>query len=84
MGSPERRPRSLRGRRWFLRGVLIVFDLMDALYIHQGSYISIFKSLPSWKVFLTLGFSKASPKESNRTLVVPERIFGGVRYNGCP
>ena len=34
----------------FLRGVLLVFDMVDVPRIHQGSYISIFKSLPSWEV----------------------------------
>jgi hypothetical protein len=28
----------------------MVFDIMDAPWIHQGSYVSIFRSLPSWKV----------------------------------
>ena len=41
---------SLRGRWRFLRGVLMAFDIVDASRIHQGSYISIFKSLPPWKV----------------------------------
>jgi hypothetical protein len=50
LGSPERHPRSLRGRCWFLRGVLEVFDIRDAPRIHQGSYKPIFRSLPSWKV----------------------------------
>ena len=46
---------SLRGRWRFLRGVLVDFDMVDALRMHQGSYISIFKSLPSWKVDQLLG-----------------------------
>ena len=43
-------PWSLRGRSRFLRGVLVVFDMVDVSRIHQGSYISIFSSLPSWEV----------------------------------
>ena len=41
---------SLRGRWWFLTGVLVAFDMVDVPRIHQGSYVSIFKSLPSWEV----------------------------------
>jgi hypothetical protein len=55
LGSPECHPRSLRGCWRFLRGVLVVFDIMDAPRIHQGSYVSIFTSLPSWKVVKLLG-----------------------------
>jgi hypothetical protein len=35
LGSPERNPRSLRGRWSFLRGVLVVFDIRDVPRIHQ-------------------------------------------------
>ena len=28
---------------------MVVFDIKDVPRIHQGSYISIFRSLPSWK-----------------------------------
>jgi hypothetical protein len=55
LGSPECHPRSLRGRWRFLRGVSVVFDKMDALRIHQGRHVSIFRSLPSWKVVQLLG-----------------------------
>ena len=48
--SPERHPRSLRGRWRFQRGVLVVFDIRDVPGIHQGSYVSIFRSLLSRKV----------------------------------
>ena len=41
---------SLRGRWRFLTGVLVVFYMVDVSWIHQGSYISIFKSLPAWEV----------------------------------
>ena len=51
---------SIRGCWRFLRGVLVVFDMVDAPRIHQGSYISIFKSLPSWKVLHLLCVSRAS------------------------
>ena len=39
----------------FLRGVLVVFDIMNAPRIHKGSYVLIFTSLPSWKVVQLLG-----------------------------
>ena len=55
LGSPERHPRSLRGRWRFLRGVLVVFDIRDAPRIHKGSYVSIFRSLHSWKLVQLLG-----------------------------
>ena len=52
---------SLR-RRWrFLTGVLVVFDMGDAPRIHQGSYISISKSLPFWKVVYLLGSPQRHP-----------------------
>ena len=51
---------SLRGRWRFLRGVLVVFDMVDVPRIHQGSYISIFKSLPSREVLHLLCVSRAS------------------------
>ena len=51
---------SLRGRWRFLRGVLVVFDMVDVSRIHQGSYISIFKSLPAWEVLHLLCVSRAS------------------------
>ena len=41
-------PLSLWGCWRFLRGVLVVFDMVDVSRIHQGSYISIFRSLPAW------------------------------------
>ena len=50
LGSPERHPRSLRGQWWLLRGVWVVFDIMNIHNIHQGRYVSIFRSLPSWEV----------------------------------
>jgi hypothetical protein len=74
----QRHPRSLRGSWRFLRGVLVVFDIMDVPRIHKGSYVSIFTSLHSWEVvYLTAGFCRASSKESKRTLEVPERSLGG-------
>jgi hypothetical protein len=33
---------------------------------------------------LTTGFSRASSKESERTLEVPERSLGGFSHMGCP
>ena len=56
----------------------MVFDIMDVPNIHQGSYVSIFRSLPSFLGSgLTNGFSRASSKESKRMLEVPERSLGG-------
>ena len=52
---------SLRGRWRFLRGVLVVFEMVDASRIHPGSYISIFKFLPSWKVVQLLGSPERHP-----------------------
>ena len=51
---------SLRGRWRFLRGVLVVFEMVDASRIHPGSYISIFKSLPSSEVLHLPCVSRAS------------------------
>ena len=61
LGSPERHPRSLRGHWRFLRGVLVVFDIMDVPRIHKGSYVSIFRFLPSWKVVKLLGSPEHHP-----------------------
>ena len=52
---------SLRGLWRFLRGVLVVFEMVDASSIHPGSYISIFKFLPSWKVVQLLGSPERHP-----------------------
>ena len=51
---------SLRGRWRFLRKVLVVFEMVDAPRIHPGSYILIFKFLPSWKGVQLLCVSRAS------------------------
>jgi hypothetical protein len=53
--SSKCHPWGLRGRWWFLRGFLVVFDIMDASRIHQGSCISIFNSIPAWEVLQLLG-----------------------------
>jgi hypothetical protein len=58
--SSKCHPWSLRGRWWFLRGFLTVFDIMDASRIHQGSCISIFISIPSWEMLHLLCVSRAS------------------------
>ena len=58
----------------------MVFEMVDASSIHPGSYISIFKFLPSWKVVQLLGSPErlqVSSLESMRTLEVPKRNFGG-------
>ena len=51
---------SLRGCWRFLRGVLVVFDMVDVLRILQGSCISIFRSLPVWEVVNLQCVSRAS------------------------
>jgi hypothetical protein len=66
LGSPERHQRSLRGRWRFLRGVLVVFDISDVPRIHQGSYVYIFTSLPSWKVVKLLGSPEGHPRSLSR------------------
>ena len=53
-------PMCLRGRWRFLRGVLVVFEMLDTTRIHQGSCISIFKSF-SWKVVHLLGSPDRDP-----------------------
>ena len=53
---------SLSGRWRFLRGVLVVFQMVDASRIHPGSYLSIFKFLPSWKVVQLLGSLERHPR----------------------
>jgi len=52
---------SLRGRWRFLRGVLVDFEMVDALRTHPGRFISNFKSLPSWKVVQLLGSPECHP-----------------------
>jgi hypothetical protein len=47
--------RNLRGCWRFLRGVLVVFDISDVPWIHQGSYLSMFRFLPSWEMVKLLG-----------------------------
>ena len=60
LDSPGHHPCSLKGRWWFLRGVFVVFDMVDDPRIHQGSYILILSSLPSWEVLHLLCVSRAS------------------------
>jgi len=43
--SSKCHPWSLRGRWWFLRGVLVVFDIMNVPCIHPGRSRSIFRAL---------------------------------------
>ena len=52
---------SLRGSWRFLRGVLVVSEMVDASRIHPGSCISIYKTLPSRKVFELLGSPEHHP-----------------------
>ena len=64
LGSPERHPSVILGvyedAERFLRGVLVVFDMVDVSRILQGSCISIFRSLPAWVVLHLLCVSRAS------------------------
>ena len=59
--SSKCHPWSLRRCGKFREGVLVVFEMVDASRIHQGSYMSIFKSLPSWKVLHLLGSPERHP-----------------------
>jgi hypothetical protein len=61
----------------FLREVLVVFNIMDAPRIYQGSYVSIFRLSTFLESGQTPGFSRASSNESKRILDVPERSLGG-------
>jgi hypothetical protein len=74
LGYPEHHPRSLRGRWRFLTGVLVVFDIRDLPRIHNGSYVSIFRSLPSWKGVKFLG----CPERHPRSLRGSWRVLRGV------
>ena len=38
----------------------MAFDMVDVSRMHQGSFISIFKSLPAWEVIHLLCVSRAS------------------------
>ena len=82
--SSKCHPWSLRGCWWFLREVFVVFDVMDVPMIHQGSYISIFISLPSREVLHLLCVSRASSWSLKRRLEVPKRSLGGFWDGGCP
>ena len=62
IASSKCHPWSLKWRWWFLREVLVAFDIEDFAQIHKGSYMSIFRYLPTWKVVQLLGFSRASLK----------------------
>ena len=61
--------------------------MVDASRIHQGSYISIFKSLPPGKwsnSWVLQSFIQVSSLESKRTIEAPERSLGGFWHGGCP
>ena len=58
--SSKCHPWSLRGLWRLLRGVLVVFDMVDAPRILQGIYISIFRSIPAWEVLHLLCVSRVS------------------------
>ncbi len=74
---------SLRGRWRFLGGVLMVFDILDVSRMHQGSYISIFKCLPSCKELKSPMCLRSVILESKNTIAVPERNLGGFWHGGC-
>ena len=59
-------PWSQGGLLWFLRGVLVVFDILHSPRIHQGSY------------WVLQSIIQVSSLESKRTLIVPERSLGGL------
>ena len=62
--SSKCHPWSLWGCWRFLRGVLVVFDMVDAPRINPGSCISFFRSQPSWKVVQLLGSPECHPNVS--------------------
>ena len=57
----------------------MVFDIVVAPRIHQGSYILIFRYLPSWEVL----HLQSVILESKRTLEVPEWSLGGFEMVGA-
>ena len=75
---------SLRGRWRFLRGVLVVFEMVDASRIYQGSHISIFKSVTSWKVVQLLGrphYYFLSPASIFTRLKSPAKMYCSLPSN---
>ena len=58
--SSKCHPWSLRGRWWFLRGVLVVFDIMNVPCIHPGRSISIFRALAVLEMPNLLSVSRKS------------------------
>ena len=58
--SSKCHPWSLRGRWGFLRGVLVVFDIMDVPNIHPGRSVSIFRALAAWEMPNLLCVSRKS------------------------
>ena len=58
------------------------------LHDHLGDKLPVWRGDKQISTFLesglTNGFSRASSKESKRTLEVPERSLGGFWHNGCP
>ena len=68
--SPERPPRSLRGRHWFLTGVSGVVLNTKVLDMPRGVFVRSFQSLDALEVSNLLGISRVSSKESKRTFLV--------------
>ena len=54
-------PWSLGGCWWFLKGVLVVLDIMDVPNIHPGRSVSIFRALAAWEVLQLLGSPERHP-----------------------
>ena len=70
--SPERPPRSLRGRYWGLTGVKCGVHDSKLLDVPRGISVGILKSLAALEVFHLLGVSIESSKESKRMPLVPD------------
>ena len=70
--SPEHHPRSLGGRSLFLIGVKDDFEIRVCVLGPTGSIVPNLKSLEADIVVFLLGVSRASPKESRRTFLIPD------------
>ena len=60
-------------------GCTRLYNLAGVPRIHKGSYVSIFRALPSWKVVqlhVLQSVIQASLMKSKRTLELPERSLG--------
>ena len=68
--SPERPPRSLRGRSWFLTGVNDVFRAIDLLEMHRRNFILVLRSLAALEVSRLLTVSRGVNNYSVLLIVV--------------